>query len=139
MEAAMRKITSLAVFFVIVVLMACGSTKVYTAEKTMTYHGSLYTLTGVSKISSRVDAETPDGETLDLRGVNKAQFKALKEKHGALRVTAVLVVGEEEIVVQTATVEKFSQLEKMTRNLDSKMEKIGKFMKDGKKTQLNLK
>ena len=137
----MRKISGVvvAIAVALLVLTACGSTKVYTAEKTMTYKGSLYTLTGVSKISSRVDGKTSEGETLDLRSINKAQFKALAEKHGVLDVTTVIDIGEEEIVVQNESVEKYSDLEKMRKNMNSRMEKIAKFMADKKDTQLNLK
>ena len=135
----MRRTLSVVVMIALLVLTACGSTKVYTAEKTMTYQGSLYTLTGVSKISSQVEAETSEGEILDLRPVNKAQFKALVDKHGPLGVTTTIDIGEEEIAIQTATVEKYSDLEKMVKNLDSRMAKIADFMKHKKDTQLNLK
>jgi len=135
----MRKYSIIVVAIAVLVLAACGSTKVYTAEKTMTYKGSLYTLTGASKISSHVNGETSEGEILDLRSVNKAQFKALVEKHGVLEVTTSINIADEAVVAQTATVEKYSDLEKMTKNLNSKMKKIAKFMKDKKDTQLNLK
>ncbi|RLE25569.1 MAG: hypothetical protein DRJ65_07435 [Acidobacteria bacterium] len=135
----MRKYSIIVVAIAVLVLAACGSTKVYTAEKTMTYKGSLYTLTGASKISSHVNGETSEGELLDLRSVNKAQFKALVEKHGVLEVTTSINIADEAVVAQTATVEKYSDLEKMTKNLNSKMGKIAKFMKDKKDTQLNLK
>jgi len=135
----MRKTSGIVVAIAVLVLAACGSTKVYTAEKTMTYKGSLYTLTGVSKISSRVDGKTSEGETLDLRSVNKAQFKALVEKHGALDVTTVIDIGEEEIDVENSRVEKYSDLEKMTKKMNSNMKKISDFMAHKKDTQLNLK
>lgn len=135
----MRKSSSIVVAIAVLVLAACGSTKVYTAEKTMTYKGSLYTLTGVSKISSQVNGETSEGETLDLRSVNKAQFNALFEKHGALAVKTLIDVGDEEIVIQTGTVEKYSDFEKMTKKLNSSMKKISEFMAHKKDTQLNLK
>ena len=137
----MRKISSIvvAIAVALLVMTACGSTKIMTVEKTMTYQGSLYTLTGVSKISSRVDGKTSEGEILDLRSVNKAQFKALVDKHGALDVTTAIDVGDEEIVFQGGTVEKYSDLEKMTKKLNSRMGKIADFMKHKKDTQLKLK
>ncbi len=139
----MRKHSSLVLATVVIlsvgILAACGSTKVYTAEKTMTYNGSIYTLSGVSKITSKVEGTTPDGETIDLGSVDKAQFKALKEKSGSLEVTTAMVLGDEEVTVETGTVDKYSDLEKMIKNLDKKLQKITKFMKDAKKTQLELK
>ncbi len=139
----MRKHSSLVLATVVIlsvgILAACGSTKVYTAEKTMTYNGSIYTLNGVSKITSKVEGTTPDGETIDLGSVDKAQFKALKEKSGSLEVTTAMVLGDEEVTVETGTVDKYSDLEKMIKNLDKKLQKITKFMKDAKKTQLELK
>ncbi len=135
----MRKNSSIVVAIAVLVLTACGSTKVMTVEKTMTYQGSLYNLSGISKISSRVEAKTPEGVSLDLRTVNKAQFKALHDKYGALEVTTAIDIGEEEIVLQSGTVEKYSDLEKMKKNLNSRMKKITDFMEHKKKTQLKLK
>ena len=137
----MRKISSIvvAISVALLVLTACGSTKVMTVEKTMTYEGSLYNLSGISKISSRVDGKTSEGEILDLRSVNKAQFRALVEKHGVLDVTTAIDIGDEEIVFQGGTVEKYSDLEKMTKKLSSRMGKIADFMKHKKDTQFKLK
>ena len=55
------------------------------------------------------------------------------------KLEVVIDIGDEEIVVQTETVEKYSNLEKMIKQLDSRMEKIAEFMKHKKDTQLNLK
>ena len=86
-----------------------------------------------------MDGEASEGEILDLRSVNKAQFNALVDKHGALGVTTVIDIGEEEVILQKATVEKYSDLEKMAKKLNSSMKKISEFMAHKKDTQLNLK
>lgn len=132
-------IVAIGVLVAIIVLTACGSTKVLTAEKTMIYNGSLYNLAGVSKMAASLEGKTADGETLDLSKVGKSQFNALFDKHGALDVTAAMNIGEESLPVETAKVSKYSDFEKIKKNLNKKMEKIAKFMADGKKTQLELK
>jgi len=123
----------------IMALAACGSTKVYTAEKTMLFRGNLYTLSGLGVISSEVEAEVPDGEPVDLRSADKDRFNTLKGDAASLKVQTFMMLGEQKVPVETAAVTKYSQLKKMIKDLDSMLDKIHKFMKDPKKTQLELK
>lgn len=117
---------------------ACGSTKVYTTDKTMTYKGSLYNLANVQRIGSRVDGQTQDGEVIALQGLDKkAVQSALKEK-GPLTVSTVIELDSQDVVYERARVKSYSDYSKMSKRLDSALGKIGKFMADKKKSQLSL-
>ena len=45
----------------IMALGGCGSTKVYTADKTIVYNGDLYNMGNVQRIGSRIEGQTSDG------------------------------------------------------------------------------
>jgi len=116
----------------------CGSTKVYTADKTMIYKGNLYNLANVQRIGSRADGQTQDGEVIALQGLDKkAVQSALKEK-GPLTVSTVIELDGQDVVYERTRVKSYSDYSKMSKHLDSALGKISKFMADKKKTQLEL-
>jgi len=119
-------------------LAACGSTKVYTADKTIVYNGAIFNVSNVQRISSRSEAELPNGQTVNLRGMDRKGIEALLDEHGSMVVTNVVEMDTQEMVYQRAKVEKYSQYSKMAKNFDSAQKNITKFVADKKKTQLKL-
>ena len=53
--------------FCMIALIGCGGTKVYTADKTITYRDSMYNMSNVQKITAREEALLPSGEVVNLR------------------------------------------------------------------------
>jgi len=122
-----------------VLLSGCGSTKVYTADKTIVYNGTLYNMGAVQRVSPRIDGQLPDGTSVAMKGMDKKQVEDLLKQHSQLVVSTVVEMDQQEMVYQRSRVEKYSQFGKMADRLDGAMKDINKFMADKKKTQLKLK
>ena len=135
----MRFLCGSALCVVLVGTVACGSTKVYQNQKTVTHQGDLYNLTAVTKISSRLEATSLDGQTINLRGLDKKQFQQLVSDRASLEATSYIDMDTQHMVYQTSFLKKHSELRRMESNLDSAMSSIQRFMKDKKKRQLDLK
>ena len=120
-------------------LAGCGSTKVYTADKTIVYGGSLYNMGNVQRIGTRIDARLPDGSTVKLSGLDKKGVEALLDQHGTLAATSYVEMDAQEMPYQQAGVKRYSDYDKMNKRLQDAMKDINKFMGDKKKTQLKLK
>lgn len=123
----------------VVTLAGCGSTKVYTADKTMIYNGSLYNMAAVKQITSRVDGQLPDGSTVNMRQLDKKAIRDLFKKNPEVVVSTMVLMDGQELVYQRAQVEKSSQYDSMVKRFDRALNDIAKFMGDKKKTQLTLK
>lgn len=120
-------------------LAGCGGTKVYTADKTILYNGTLYNMGTVQRISSRIDGQLPDGTRIDMRSLDKKGIRGLLEEHSAIQVAAVVEMDRQEMIYQRGRVEKYSQYDRLADRFDDAMEDINDFMGDKKKTQLKLK
>ena len=119
-------------------LAGCGSTKVYTAEKTIVYKDSLYNLSGVQQVGSRIDGQAADGSTVNMRSLDKKGVEKLLKENPEMVVTTLVVMDDKEMVYERREVKKYSDYSKMASRLDGAMKDISKFMADGKKTQLKL-
>ena len=121
-----------------IALAGCGSTKVYTAEKTILYKDSLYNLSGVQQVGSRIDGQAADGSTVNMRSLDKKGVEKLLKENPEMVVTTLVVMDDKEMVYERRQVKKYSDYSKMASRLDGAMKDISKFMADGKKTQLKL-
>ena len=121
-----------------IALAGCGSTKVYTAEKTIVYKDSLYNLSGVQQVGSRIDGQAADGSTVNMRSLDKKGVEKLLKENPEMVVTTLVVMDDKEVVYERRQVKKYSDYSKMASRLDGAMKDINKFMADGKKTQLKL-
>ena len=121
-----------------IALAGCGSTKVYTAEKTIVYKESLYNLSGVQQVGSRIDGQAADGSTVNMRSLDKKGVEKLLKDNPDMVVTTLVVMDDNEMVYERRQVKKYSDYSKMEGRLDDAMKDISKFMADGKKTQLKL-
>lgn len=129
----------LLLFAIMLSIGACGSTKVYTADKTVVYNGSLYNMSNVQKISSTIVGTKANGDTVNMRTLDKKAVEALLKQESSIVVKSTVSMDTEQMVYQNARVSKYSDYSKMVNRFDDALEDINKFMADKKKTQLKLK
>jgi hypothetical protein len=136
----MQKAATCAIVIVaLIVTVGCGSTKVYNTDKTVIFKGSMYNVSNVTHYSSKIEAKTTAGDTVDLAGYDKTRFEAFVAKEGTVMVQSLIVMDDQTIAYQSATPKKYSEFDKMRKSLASAMDQIANFMKNKKSTQLNLK
>lgn len=134
-----KKTMVLLLAFSVLALAGCGGTKVYTVDKSVVYKGSIYNLSNVQVVSSRVEGTLPGGDLVNLRGADKKRITALLDEHSSFNVATFVLMDQQEMMYQVGTVKKYSDFTTLTKNLNSAMGKIQKFMGDKKKRQLELK
>lgn len=122
-----------------IALPGCGSTKVYTNDKTLVYRGELYNLSNVQRLGSRVEATLPNGDKVNLKQMDKKAINNLLDEHSSLMVAAYVEMDDKDMVYRSSRVESYSDYSKLTKSIDSTMGKIQKFMANKKSTQLKLK
>ena len=118
---------------------ACGSTKVYTADKTIVYNGDLYNMSNVQKIGSSIEGTLANGDTVDMKSMNKNALQDLFKKESSVAVKAVVTMDQQQMIYRNGQVSSYSNYSKLVKSFDSAMNNINKFMADKKKTQLKLK
>ena len=123
----------------IMALGGCGSTKVYTADKTIVYNGDLYNMGNVQRIGSRIEGQTSDGTTIDMKNMDKKAVEGALKENGELMVTMAVEMDDQEMVYMRTRVDRYSDYSKMKKRFDGAMKDISRFMADKKKTQLKLK
>lgn len=122
-------------------LMACGGTKVYTADKTIVYRDNIYNMSSVQRIGTRSEITLPDGEVVNTSNMDKKQIEAIFKEHPKteMMVSMVFEFDEKEMVYLRAKAGSYSEYSRMQSRLDSARKDITKFVGDKKKTQLKLK
>ena len=121
-----------------VALIGCGSTKVYTADKTITYRDSIYNMANVQKITAREEAILDGGETVNLRNKEKKELQKFFDEHDEVMISMYVDMDQEDLVYLRMKVESYSEYSRMKSRFDRALKDITKFMGDNKKTQLNL-
>jgi len=117
---------------------ACGSTKVYTADKTIVYRGDIYNMANVQQISGSIDGQLPDGSSVNMKTLDKKGVEALLKENDEVVVTTSVGMDDQQMVYQRARVGSYSEYNKMASRFEGAMKDISKFMADKKKTQLKL-
>lgn len=120
------------------VLAACGSTKIITADKSIVYRGNIYSLANVATVSSRLEATTPAGEVVDVLRYDKRAFSELLDTHKSLDLRSVIVLDERDVVYEQQRIDRYRDFDRLQGEIESTMKDIQKFMADPKKTQLKL-
>lgn len=123
----------------VLVVSGCGSTKVVTADKTFTYEGSLYNVSEVRQLTTRLEGETAAGEAIDLAGYNRKQFEELAKQQGPVKVTSVIMLDDLRVPYQQKSTESGRDLDRMRDNVADAYRDLQRFIADPKKTQLKLK
>lgn len=120
-------------------LVGCGSTKVYTADKTIVYNGTIYNLGNVQRVTSRMEGKLPNGGTVNMRTLDKKGVEKLLKDNDEIVVTSAVELDGQDLIYQRGKVSKYSQYSSMKKKFDRALNDITKFMADKKKTQLKLK
>lgn len=120
-------------------LAACGSTKVYTSDKTMTYNGTLYNLTHVDQLGTRTDVNLPNGDAVTTTPLDKGAIKDLLKAHDTLSVTSLFLLDDKEVVYMKQNIDSYSDYSSQMKRFEKAQKSITKFMSEPKEAQLNLK
>jgi hypothetical protein len=134
-----RYFTVLLLALGLVSMAGCGSTKVYTAQKTIVYRGDIYNLGNVQKVGSRVEGMLKGGDVVNMRSLDKKGVEALLKENAPVTVSAIVELDDKDMVYRRGPVNKYSEYSSMMKSFDRALKDISKFMADKKKTQLTLK
>lgn len=116
----------------------CGSTKIYTPEKTVEYQGTIYNVSEVKQLSTRVEAVSESGDVIDLKGYDSKRFEALVKERGPLVVRSFISMDDRDMVYEQKSLEKGRDLGRMQDGLNDAYKKLTRFMADADKPQLKL-
>lgn len=117
----------------------CGSTKVYTANKSMVYRDSIYNMNSVQLVSSSVEGTLANGDVKNMKGMDKKAVEALLKENSPLQVSMIIAMDSEEMVYLRKNIKKYSEYSSMSKSLDNAMSSIGKFIANESSNQLKLK
>ncbi len=119
---------------------SCGSTKVYTADKTVVYRDSIYNVSNVQVLKRKSEGVISDDQTIDLSGTEKRGFNDLLDQNGGeIFVRQAFMLDDQELVYQAQRVDSWSDYNRMVKKFEGAAKDMQKFLADAKKTQLKLK
>lgn len=116
----------------------CGSTKVTTAQKSITYKDRIYNISIVREVRGVREAILPDGETVDLTTLGDRARRDLFDEHDEFRVRMKVMFDENELVYFNRSVRNRRDLDELDRRFDQAMEQIRRFMANRRQMQLDL-
>lgn len=134
-----RALPVLVSILAILLLTACGSTKVYNNDKTVVYNGAVYNLSKVIQINSKATAKLSDSQTVNLKGVERKQFDAYIKEHGSIFVRMAFELDDQEMLYRASSVDSWNQYQNMQKSFESAGKQITSLLGDKKKMQLKLK
>lgn len=117
----------------------CGSTKVYTADKTIVYQESVYNVSNVKVFTRKSLAVLADQSTVDLANVDEDGFMLLLARSPSISIRQGFMLDDIELVYQHASVSNWKEFNKLNKRFRSASKDLNKFLADSKKTQLKLK
>lgn len=122
----------------ILLLVACGSTKVYNNDKTVVYNGAVYNISKVKQINSKITAKLADDSSVDLRGADRKQIEAYLEQ-GPMYVRMAFGLDNQEMLYRASSITKWSEYSNMRKSFENAGKQITSLMANKKKMQLKLK
>lgn len=117
----------------------CGSTKVYTADKTVVYQESVYNVSNVKVFTRKNVAILPDQSTAHLANLDESGFNQLLAGGSAVTVEQGFLLDDIEVLYQRADVSSWKEFKKLNKRFMSASKDLNKFLANSKKTQLKLK
>jgi uncharacterized protein (UPF0128 family) len=127
-------------FILLVALLAaaCGSTKVYDSSKTIVYNGSIYQVTDVKEISSKIEAVKADKSTVNMKNMSKDQVTDLINANKPLFVRMSFQMDDQELVYSATDVDSYRDYSRMLGKFEDAGQDIAKLMSAKKTEQLKL-
>jgi hypothetical protein len=120
-------------------LSACGSTKVYTADKTVVYYESVYNVANVKVITRKSSAVLADQSVIDLVNMDEDGFQPLLAISPSIAVRQEFLLDDIALVYQQANVSSWKEFRRLDKRFQSASKDLNKFLANSKKTQLKLK
>lgn len=133
-----RTLTLVASIMTILLVTACGSTKVYNNDKTVVYRDAVYNISKVKQINSKISGKLADDTSVNLAGVERKQIEAYL-KQGPMYVRMAFGLDEQEMLYRASSVTKWSEYSSMLKSFNNASKQITSLMGDKKKMQLKLK
>ena len=133
-----RSITFIASIMTILLLTACGGTKVYNNDKTVVYRDAVYNVSKVKQITSKMTGKLADDSSVNLAGADRKQIEAYL-KQGPMYVRMAFGLDDQEMLYRASSVTKWSEYNSMLKSFESARKQITSLMGDKKKMQLKLK
>jgi len=133
-----RTLTVVASIMTILLVTACGSTKVYNNDKTVVYRDAVYNISKVKQINSKISGKLADDTSVNLAGVERKQIEAYL-KQGPMYVRMAFGLDEQEMLYRASSVTKWSEYSSMLKSFNNARKQITSLMGDKKKMQLKLK
>jgi len=116
-----------------------SSSRSYNAGKNIVYNGSMYNISNVKTVNTKVEGQLPNGEVKNMKAMDKKAVQALFQQSSPIMVTTALDLDGDEMVYERRSISKYSEYSKMISRFQSAGKKITKFMGNKKATQLKLK
>ena len=126
-------------FLAAVTLAACGGTKVYDTSKTIVYNDSVFQVTDVKQISTRIEGVTPDKRTINLKNKDKSAVSDAIEDNDPLFVRMIFDLDDQELVYFASEVDSYRDYNRMLDRFENAGDDIAKLMAENKTKQLKLK
>ena len=133
-----RTLTVVASIMTILLVTACGSTKVYNNDKTVVYRDAVYNISKVKQINSKISGKLADDTSVNLAGVERKQIEAYL-KQGPMYVRMAFGLDEQEMLYRASSVSKWSEYSSMLKSFNNASKQITSLMGNKKKMQLKLK
>ena len=133
-----RVFTLTASVLTILLLTACGSTKVYNNDKTVVYRDAVYNISKVKQITSKTTGKLADESSVNLAGADRKKIEAYLEQ-GPMYVRMAFGLDDQEMLYRASSVAKWSEYNSMLKSFESAKKQITSLMGNKKKMQLKLK
>lgn len=131
-------LAALATGFMLPALVACGSTKVMTASKTIVYDESIYNVTAVRELRPVREATLADGRTQSLRGMDARALRAFFEDQGEVRVCMRFMLDETSLEYACRRIDSYRDYARLDDRFTDARADIERFLGNRKRTQLDL-
>ena len=135
----LRHAGTVALAICLALMAACGSTKVYTADKTVIYRDSIYNISNVQRITSKKLAVTPGGQEVNLANMDTKALKAFFKENPGSTVSLYMEMDEQQLTYARTKVDSYNDYSRLSSRYDKALKDLTRFMGDKKKTQLKLK
>ncbi len=120
------------------VLAACGGTKVYDTTKTIVYKNSIYQVTNVKQISSKIEGVTTDKQTITLKNRDKDYVSDLIEQNDPLFVRMAFELDDQELVYFAGDIDSLRDYNRVLSRFEDAGDDIADLMAETKTEQLKL-